>query len=48
MLAVILSENADVLIEDVGVNPTRTGVIDILQGMGADTTFSVPVALERP
>jgi 3-phosphoshikimate 1-carboxyvinyltransferase len=36
MLAALLSERADVLIEGVGVNPTRTGVIDILQAMGAD------------
>ncbi len=36
MLAVILSKSADVLLEGVGVNPTRTGVIDILQAMGAD------------
>ncbi len=39
MLAAILSENAEVLIEGVGVNPTRTGVIDILQGMGADISL---------
>lgn len=39
MLAAILSKNADVLIEGVGVNPTRTGVIDILQAMGADISL---------
>jgi len=36
MLAAVLAENADILITNVGVNPTRTGVIDILQSMGAD------------
>lgn len=36
MLAAILAEDADVLIKGVGINPTRTGVIDILRGMGAD------------
>jgi 3-phosphoshikimate 1-carboxyvinyltransferase len=36
MLAAILAQDADILIRDVGVNPTRTGVIDILQAMGAD------------
>ncbi len=36
MLAALLAENADILIKNVGVNPTRTGVIDILQDMGAD------------
>lgn len=36
MLAAIFAENCEVLIEGVGVNPTRTGVIDILREMGAD------------
>jgi 3-phosphoshikimate 1-carboxyvinyltransferase len=36
LLAALLSPEAEVLIENVGVNPTRTGVIDILKGMGAD------------
>ena len=36
ILAGILAENADILISNVGVNPTRTGVIDILQSMGAN------------
>jgi 3-phosphoshikimate 1-carboxyvinyltransferase len=31
-----LSQDADILIENVGINPTRTGVIDILKGMGAN------------
>ncbi len=39
ILAVLLSNNADVLIENVGVNPTRTGVIDILQSMGGDISL---------
>ncbi len=36
MLAALLAERADILIERVGINPTRTGVIDILRAMGAD------------
>lgn len=36
ILGTLLSQAADILIENVGVNPTRTGVIDILRGMGAD------------
>ncbi len=36
MLAALLASDADVLIENVGVNPTRTGVITILQAMGGD------------
>jgi 3-phosphoshikimate 1-carboxyvinyltransferase len=39
MLAAILAEGAEVVIESVGVNPTRTGVVDILQAMGADITL---------
>lgn len=39
MLAALLAERADVLITGVGVNPTRTGVIDILRTMGADISF---------
>ncbi len=39
MLAAILAESADILIEGVGVNPSRTGVIDILQAMGADISL---------
>jgi len=49
MLAAVLAENADILISNVGVNPTRTGVIDILQGMGADITLLNPQLLgEEP
>ncbi len=36
ILATLLSADAEVDIKDVGVNPTRTGVIDILRDMGAD------------
>ena len=35
ILVTILSQDADVLIEDVGINPSRSGVIDILLKMGA-------------
>ena len=36
ILATLVSQDADILIKKIGVNPTRTGVIDILKGMGAD------------
>ncbi len=49
MLAALLAENADIQIRNVGVNPTRTGVIDILQGMGADISLENPQLLgEEP
>jgi len=37
-----IAEGSDVLLEHVGVNPTRTGILDILRLMGAD------IALENP
>ncbi|NCF14894.1 MAG: 3-phosphoshikimate 1-carboxyvinyltransferase [Gammaproteobacteria bacterium] len=49
LLAVVLADKADVLITNVGVNPTRTGVIDILQAMGADIRLENPQMLgEEP
>lgn len=42
MLAALLSERAELVIRNVGINPTRIGVIDILQGMGGK------IGLERP
>lgn len=35
-----IAEGSDLLIEHVGMNPTRTGVIDILRLMGANLTIS--------
>lgn len=35
ILAALLADKADIRIRDVGVNPTRTGVLDILAAMGA-------------
>jgi 3-phosphoshikimate 1-carboxyvinyltransferase len=36
LLAAILAEDAEIRINGVGVNPTRTGVLEILRDMGAD------------
>ncbi|MBJ6800402.1 3-phosphoshikimate 1-carboxyvinyltransferase [Geomonas propionica] len=36
MVAASIVPGADLLIKGVGINPTRTGIIDILKGMGAD------------
>jgi 3-phosphoshikimate 1-carboxyvinyltransferase len=35
-----IAEGSDLLLEHVGVNPTRTGVLDILRAMGADLQIS--------
>lgn len=36
IVAALISPHAELLIKNVGVNPSRTGVIDILQAMGGD------------
>jgi 3-phosphoshikimate 1-carboxyvinyltransferase len=36
LVAASIAQGSDLLLEHVGVNPTRTGVIDILRLMGAD------------
>lgn len=36
MVGAAIAENSNVLLEHVGVNPTRTGIIDILRLMGAN------------
>ena len=39
LVAASIAENSELVLEHVGVNPTRTGVIDILKLMGADITL---------
>jgi len=38
LVAAAVVPGSDVLVEDVGVNPTRTGVLDVLREMGADVS----------
>ncbi len=40
MVGASIAEGSDLTIEHVGMNPTRTGVIDILKLMGADITLN--------
>ncbi len=40
MVGASIAEGSDLTLEHVGINPTRTGVIDILKLMGADITLS--------
>lgn len=42
MVAACIVPGSNVLVRNVGVNPTRTGIIDVLSSMGAD------IALENP
>jgi len=39
MVGASIAEGSDLTLEHVGINPTRTGVIDILKLMGADITL---------
>ncbi len=39
MVGAAISEDSDVLLKNVGINPTRIGVINILRQMGADITL---------
>ncbi len=40
LVAALLTPGSELTVEDVGVNPTRTGVLDALEMMGADITVS--------
>jgi 3-phosphoshikimate 1-carboxyvinyltransferase len=42
LVAAAIARDADLLLRHVGINPTRTGVIDILRRMGADITLEHP------
>ena len=41
IIAALLSEDSRIVIRDVGLNPTRTGLINILQLMGADIDIEI-------
>ncbi len=38
IVAAAIAEGSDIMIENVGLNPTRTGIIDVMRSMGADIT----------
>jgi 3-phosphoshikimate 1-carboxyvinyltransferase len=40
MVGAAISQGSDITLEQVGINPTRTGVIEILKQMGADISLS--------
>ncbi len=40
MVGASIADDSDITLQHVGINPTRTGVIDILKLMGADITIS--------
>ncbi|HEX4916798.1 MAG TPA: 3-phosphoshikimate 1-carboxyvinyltransferase [Limnobacter sp.] len=45
MVAASICENADITLKHVGMNPTRTGIIDILTLMGANIELSNPAVV---
>lgn len=45
ILAALLSKDADLIIRNVGLNPTRTGVLDIFKAMGAKISIENPATL---
>jgi 3-phosphoshikimate 1-carboxyvinyltransferase len=40
IVGALLIENSDITIKGVGINPTRTGLLDVLKEMGADISLS--------
>ncbi|XID75811.1 bifunctional prephenate dehydrogenase/3-phosphoshikimate 1-carboxyvinyltransferase [Alkanindiges sp. WGS2144] len=40
MVGAAISQNSDITLTGVGINPTRTGIIEILKQMGADISLS--------
>lgn len=42
LVAALIAGQGELLIENVGVNPTRTGILDILRAMGADIALLNP------
>ena len=41
ILATLMSKDSEIIIKDVGLNPTRTGFLKILQMMGGDITTTI-------
>jgi 3-phosphoshikimate 1-carboxyvinyltransferase len=42
MVGAAITPDADILLRDVGINPTRVGIVEILRRMGADIEMSTP------
>jgi 3-phosphoshikimate 1-carboxyvinyltransferase len=42
LVAALIADQGEALIESVGINPTRTGILDILRAMGADIELLNP------
>lgn len=40
LVAGLIAENSEITIKNVGINPTRDGIIDVIKMMGGDITFA--------
>lgn len=40
LVAGLIAENSEITIKNVGINPTRDGIIDVIKMMGGDITFT--------
>ncbi len=47
MIAAALIPDSELILHDVGVNPTRTGILDVLRAMGCDVAESNPRTANR-
>ena len=41
MVAAAITKNSEVVLKNVGLNPTRTGIIEVMKAMGADITVDL-------
>ncbi|MGE7601438.1 3-phosphoshikimate 1-carboxyvinyltransferase [Peribacillus sp. NPDC097675] len=41
MVAAAITKNSEVVLKNVGLNPTRTGIIEVMEAMGADITVDL-------
>ena len=41
MVAAAITNNSEVVLKNVGLNPTRTGIIEVMKAMGADITVDI-------
>lgn len=48
MVAAAITENSEVVLKNVGLNPTRTGIIEVMKSMGADITIEKKTSEGEP
>lgn len=48
MVAAAITENSEVVLKNVGLNPTRTGIIEVMKAMGAEITVELKSSEGEP